>query len=517
MYKIIFGSRKSKRRLENIVKNRKVPRLIVIFSTIFLLVITGTFSLVGCSSLGIREVDLPHTGDPELSYDETFTDILYMGETFADISHIVDPDRNLFSGETLIVATQSASTVRPFLNQWRSRTSGVDFEIICFSDDLGAGNYRKVREEIEDLLMAGAGPVLIDGWLVDHLDPRLSHFFVDWFPIMNADPNFNEGDWFMNVFYASALDGSLYAFPNLFAYYTVAGNNTVPGISEALAAKDGVTISELLELHHEAPMDNLLWVDPNFDVSWIINFDVDRFIDFEAGWVNFNSQEFIDAITYAYQTTSPDNWMFRGWAGRDISSASGVVYQKEKYLFQVMTIGEFLKLLSLDPEFPFSNPTPLVNERGELLVQPWQSFTLSAGATPTEHALAWDFIKFMNNPDNLWRNPHLPMNSTNREKFYLVADQDLQVRGSAEHVLATGWQIGDIDIAIESTINQIAEIAHMPMALTGEIGIPNVILNLIWETLELFHDGLVSAEETAENLQNQVTQALREMGYSIVY
>jgi len=53
-------------------------------------------------------------------------------------------------------------------------------------------------------------------------------------------------------------------------------------------------------------------------------------------------------------------------------------------------------------------------------------------------------------------------------------------------------------------------LGDMPMASTRTL--PFAIENIIDEALELFHNGLVSAEQTAADLQNRITLVLMEMG-----
>ena len=63
---------------------------------------------------------------------------------------------------------------------------------------------------------------------------------------------------------------------------------------------------------------------------------------------------------------------------------------------------------------------------------------------------------------------------------------------------------------MEGALAQIAALGDMPMSTMANL--PFAIENIIREALALFNDGLVSAEQTAADLQNRVELALMEMG-----
>ena len=318
-----------------------------------------------------------------------------------DVAFIANPDRSLFYGETLTIATAGGQHFQLFARRYMDANPGVNIEITNltdYSDD--ADRFANEQDEIGVQLMAGSAPALIDGAFVDHRDPRSTHFFVDWFPIMDADPNFDEDDWFMNVFHASAVNGRLHAFPLLFHREMVTANSTVPGLSEALAAQDSITLSELMELHRSISVDTSFLFDSYFDTRLVVQLYLDRFLDMETGFVDFNNEQFIDLIAYARELTRPNirlqERQWRWWINPELEA-----YWSEKYFFSFYVMYQDLPRLETGPLF--TELTPLVNECGELLVSPWATYVLNANATPIEQALAWDFIQFMKNPENLER------------------------------------------------------------------------------------------------------------------
>jgi len=417
-----------------------------------------------------------------------------------DAAFIANPDRTLFYGETLTVVVSSPTMTRPLATQYMAKNPGVTVEIFSFSDIANG------RNELGVQLMAGSAPVLIEGSFVDHHDPRTAHFFVDWLPIMNADPNFNEDDWFMNVFHASAVNGQLYAFPTTFAYETVTANSTIPGLSEILTAKDSITLSALIDIHRETPTDNPLLLDYNFDTGWVVNFYLDSFMDIETGWVEFNNEQFINLITYAREVTSLKS-EFGEWVGLVVTFPEQEVYKSERYFFQISPSVVYQYFMDFETGPLFTELTPLVNERGELLVNLWGSYVLNANATSVEQALAWDFIQFMMDTDT--RREFIEMQPTNRNLFHLGGEWHVAFR--IGHLREFGWPLNSTTSeTVEDVIAQ--QIAHMEMPMGIIRALPFAIENIIDEALERFHNGLVSAEQTAADLQNRVTLVLMEMG-----
>jgi len=482
---LVFGlttsGKKLKRRLENVVQNNPVPRGIALGCTFLLLSITIGFSMIGCSTIIAR------------------------GES---LSHIINPDRSLFAGETLTIATTRRGTISPYVNQYRAANLDINIEIICFREEIDNGNLSRVREQLGDLLLAGNGSVLIDGWIIDYLDPRLSHHFIDWFPIMEADPDFNEADWFMNVFHASAVEDRLLAFPTKFSYRTASANTTVPYLAEALMTKDSVTLLELMELQQQLQADTPFYIGHCFDSSMFFQYHSHDFFNFETGWVDFDNQQFINAITHAKEATrSNKNFGWRG--GYNNIHPRTVEPLTEQFLFDLPIFNMVNVFLDFDPDYPFRHLTPLTNDQEELMVTIWQSFALSAHASPVEQAIAWDFIKFIMNPDHQGFGQRTLMIPTNRDLFSYGMKQ--QAPESAEIIISLGWQIGDEDEAIERAIARVNEIVNMPMTTIGRRAFPYSIYDMVFEVLEHFHEGNITAQQAAQELQYRVTLAMEEM------
>jgi len=430
------------------------------------------------------------------------------------IDQIVNPDRSLFYGETITIATSWAVIINGYAVRYMKANPGVRINIIDYFNTLTRGeiapselSFDLVRPEIATQLMAGTAPTLIDGFLVDSFDPRQAVFFYDWYLLMDADPNFNEEDWFMNAFHGFSINGQLFQLPLVFFYHPLFVNTTIPNLSEAMNNKrDGVTMAELMELHREFSQYHSHLLEEYFTAERLLQYYIDRFVDIETGTVDFG-EEFINLVTYAEIITCPD--YHRRWATWPLSEASEL-RKSESYLFHFIASVWNHRFLDHDGERPFAGITPLVNHRGELLIESEFSYSylLNANATPIEKAIAWDFIMFMMqhyDPNMSLALDGFMFRSINRDVFYNEKTRILPIMHREGH----SWFQGTYEELIAGVHETMTRFHEMPMRYIGAR--PRVIDDIIEDVMNQFHDGLLSVEQAAELLQNQITLVLMEM------
>ena len=433
------------------------------------------------------------------------------------VEHIVNPDRSLFEGETLTIAqTFFASDMEPIARRYMAENPSVTVEVIeYFSYYLRDDHFGNATAEISTQLMSGGGPVLISGDLLDYVDPRSHPFLADWFRVMNADPGFNEADWFMNVFHATALDGRLYTFPTSFSYEAATANSEIPGLTEIMAGYDSITMPELLELHREIPTDEPLYFEMQTHINRLMPYYFKDFVDLDAGWVDFDNERFVELINYSKKIIETDRLVW----GDMPSSRNGQRMMSETYFFHFADPSNYFYTYFLEFERSpiFTGLTPVVNSAGELLISiGGGNFILNANASPVEQALAWDFIKFMMNPDNRAEVIQGFMQPTNRELLRFGIETDISTNMEIAHIFPNReWPLAYTqEEAVDDVVSKMTAFGEMPMQ--NRRMLPNAIVGrphgIIPVALQLFQDGLVSAEDTAANIQNQVELVLMELG-----
>ena len=461
------------------------------------------------------------------------------GTDASDEEVVFDFDWNTedpFYGETLTIAIANNRENRNFARVYMQSNPGVTIEIIDYTNDTQGNlsrNLTTAREEIGVQLMAGNAPTLIEGALVDYLNPAASHLFADWRPIMASAPHFNEEDFFMNVFEGLSLNDRLFAFPLNVDFYLVLSNNRVPGLLETMQGRGGITAKEMIELamlFNETYGNDMITCN-NLHVYSAAVLHLENFFDFSTGRVDFVNDEFINLITDARNVSGNYNDFDHPFfvAHGDLAHITELSFSQ---YFRIVWPASREIFDIFETDAIFVNPVPLVNDSGELLVDSWGRYVLNASATPTQQALALDFILFMSivpemDPDLDLRDqdPNLPQHrmtfaaypaglpatSKTALAFEYRNQQPTILRAFWSHWrLANNWNLTTyLPKVADHMMAQMTQYLEKPMARLYPA--PDVVLDAMKEILGQFNDGLITAEAAANDLQNRITLILMEI------
>jgi len=506
-FSLTSGGKKMKDRLANIMFRARPKRWVLVSFTAIMLSIVMTFGLVGCG---------------ETARDEAFV-----------WPQSID-GQSPFYGETLTIAVMFDGLTLNFntlARGYMQQNPGVTIEVINLADfSLDAADLESARDRIGLELMAGTAPTLIDNFfaadfglttLVDYMHPATARHFADWLPIIAADPYFNEDEWYMHVFEALTRDGRLLGFP--IAYDLRAGstyvlaNATIPELVEEFRGRETITLTEMLEIHSRiAPtLDRPMYLESRFDVFTAVEQRIDDFFDFETGRVEFATPEFIDFITHAREITSP--WrtpnvgMFDPINFGDLGNRQVDAFESQNYLFRRTWTIDFHIFSIADEDIPFVYPVFLTNDHGEMLLRPYNTMLLNATATDTQKALAMDFLRFSmaSNFALITRHPGVSLNASNIR----LNNSWTQYWASASFTLPRwrDWQLteGRYRTIDDIIIPNVEAAAQMPMR-DGRYA-PEVVREIIREAMHQFHDGLITAEQAANDLQNRIALVIMEL------
>ena len=370
-------------------------------------------------------------------------------------------------------------------------------------------NLTDYTDQLNISLMAGTGPDLF--MHRSYADPNFIRFMADWFPIMQSQPNFNEDNYFMNVFHASSFQGALYGFPTHFNMGLLAANTSVPGLSDLLGqrsevginAKDLIDIAQSInsDFYIHQTFDDIGVTIPNiFSGGYILNF-----MDIESGMVDLSNPQFINLITTAKSLSTPSITFERGI---HINSSEREVLLSQQYLFAFYTPNMPQYLLNIG-NLRFSGHIPLVSHRGEIIIEPFAPWALNANTTPKQRQAAWEFIYFMQNPDFVpILGTNQPMIPTYKPLMRSVFRQNIP---NDPAINANNWDfVGTRHEAIDNGIAILESFADMPM-LDTRAAIPEPITMAIYEIMMQFQEGFITAEQAAENLQNRITLIFMEL------
>jgi hypothetical protein len=262
----------------------------------------------------------------------------------------------------------------------------------------------------------------------------------------------------------------------------------------------------------------------DFNVLMAVESNIDEFFDMETGRIEFNTPEFIDFITLARELTSLERdfapVMLPRWL--ETGDRSFMAASSQRYMFRRVWAVNYESFGIFDENVFFTNPLPYTNRQGELLISPWRTFALNVGASQAQQALALDFLRFI---------LEIPGWSAQDDFFLQRLYQDATgggfaspFRGGARAMFEThmsrqyqerfdelGWRPIDNDWpqAFETMIARGVATRSMPMR-DNRYG-SELIHTAVIEILHQFHDGLITAEQAANDLQNRVTLIIMEM------
>ena len=422
-------------------------------------------------------------------------------------------DCHPFYGETLTIAVPHTFHMGPFSEAYMAQNPGVTIELISFDFD---GDWQGVREVIGLQLLTGTAPTLIHSIALDHNDPNVTRFLIDWFPFMGADPYFIEENYFMSVFHAAARNNRLYAFPFNFSFRAIAANSTVPGLVDALEGLESVTLLQLMELHRQSPTENPLFMYADFDALTGLSSTLYYFFDLGTQRIDFYNQTFKDFITYAREITNPHSGTDFGWTRsyNALDQETQAVWDQTYMFIRFDASHGFHNFMDFE-DFTFKGATPVTNNQGELIIYPFGGYVLNGQSTPAQQALAWDFIHFILRAHETL--PGLYINLLPVNKDLLRAGLERQIPPRISQMARYGWQVYNpnnepithiINEAVEYVHSRIVAVNDIPM-VASDVHTP--VWDILLETMENFQIGLLSAEQTAQDLQNRIRLVMMEM------
>ena len=323
---------------------------------------------------------------------------------------------------------------------------GVEIIVTGYSND-----YEKYVAQISTALMAGTADDLFEWQEINYKDPATVNLLTDFYPLMSADPEFNDEDYFVNVFKALEYKGGLYAFPASFAYQLIAVNNRVSDkLVSDFVQYDHVTTFDLIDIYKNAGMGPGYYVNNSFDVITAFSTVLDSFVDMESRTCDFNKQRFIDFLNDAKNATEPGKNL--GWTyGFYTYVAEEEAENSKKYLLPQFWCDNYPYFLEFEESSRYENPLPFTNEKGELRIEPLKAFCISAQSKNKE--LAWEFVKFMAGESEASKTGYgnqvfLPFIPVNKQLFEFACE--MSIKNTADGYLEEiGWHVkGDLDAQI---------------------------------------------------------------------
>lgn len=209
--------------------------------------------------------------------------------------------------EKIQLTISSMSATPPFLAAIeRFEALHPEVEVVLHKYDIFDDD--KYRDQLTTQLMAGDANDLFEGSTLADLKLHESGYLADMYPLMQNDPDFNEDDYFMNVFEAMSHQGKLTLFTTTFFYHLFGVNNRVSADLTARFQQYGtVTNRQILDLYQEFAAESGLYayVGMHAFTFWVQN--IQDYIDFDNETGDFNNAEFIQLLRDLKEATKPGN------------------------------------------------------------------------------------------------------------------------------------------------------------------------------------------------------------------
>jgi multiple sugar transport system substrate-binding protein len=409
---------------------------------------------------------------------------------------------------------------------WDFSVHSLDFAIERFTSihpgvEISLTNFRgdsqRYITQVGMQLMAGTADDIIEWhWGFSYADFADRGFLTDIYTLMRDDYRFTYDDWFSNAFRAAEYRGGLYVFPLSFSYEIIGVNSTTSDeLVESFRQFDMISHRQLLDLYIEFSNATSHFISPVIDAANVIIHDFGRIIDFEANTANFNTDEFIRLVSDARDASNPQR-VEAGLVGNwgSLLTASNWANQIElsyNYMFS-----NFLMNIQYEAFFPhedyeiFTHFIPLATCDGEIIITSVRQFAINSASENKE--LAWEFLKFLATDEILAKNEISLGIPINRHMFDAHA-----VTFLTNYVESQRGLPGFVDVSADTSDIVERIIEHVNRYVEKPMHNYNIfrdvrIIEMIIESMTAFHQGILTAEMAAEDLQNRVSLYLMERG-----
>ena len=402
---------------------------------------------------------------------------------------------------------------------------GGDFEAWHSSNELRMG---RLRTE----LMSGMGPDLVFNENFPLYQFAQSALLVDFYTLMDNCNRTSRDDFFVNVLKANEFRGGLYELPMMFGFHYIGINNNIPdSILYRFTQYSYIRASDLIELYFDF-LDNYneflqigLWTTL-FNPA---NSNIMNYIDLDTNTVNLNGSGFIEShlLFNRLEFGLHSNWQ---QIVMPIASADHVRTLGGTNMFRSCNVNFNPADAFIDRNIPFGSFLPLANDYGALVVNLRENLVSGNNMntmlpniwmpSTRNTALAWEFTYYLiaafSEPYDLaavipgWG----MVAQWGRTTFNVPIMRSLfesNIHATFEHLdyflySRHGFEIEDIDTAVQNAIERINKYANMPMVLSR----PHLPMNLIYSPLFDFLRGLITEQEAITRAENAMTLWLME-------
>ena len=366
-----------------------------------------------------------------------------------------------------------------------------------------AGDYDKFERDTYTRLMAGTADDVIRAMGFSDMEMFDSGLLADFNLLMQNDPTFRESDYIMSVLKGAEYKGKLYTFPTNFTY-SVFGVNSA--YSEKLAEQysqcETISRQQMIDMLRDLPGENAYQhLISSATADGLIQERLDTYIDYENKTCDFSNNGFVQFITEIKDAGIP--LVYEELYVAESESDSAEAEDTALYPFEgAGVIPEYCTVFfPYTEQQPFSHYIPLVDEAGNILYGSEYAFCISEASENKD--LAWEFVKFMVSSEGLGSSYLFPV-----QRSFYQSSVSAALTSSVENTRTVANMDGETDEIVEQVMTIFDKHHGMPMKWTQY---PESVKNILLESMRNFYDGILTAEQTAAELQNKMSLYLMEM------
>lgn len=431
-----------------------------------------------------------------------------------------EPENQELSGEITLVTLfdDEYSGERLYVNAFNKTHENMKVKLdAAASIDITAEGIEKVTEVEDNLrqrlateLMSGEADYIVNDSVLDPTKFAESGLFYDLFEFMEADPDFEMGDYFKNIFDAVAYDGHLYSLPTSFVISSVYLNkNITDGLELEFEPLDRITYEDLLKMYEEGKAKGLIEEGTSIDFAGsgtsarmnMFSVEWQEYIDLPGHAATLDSPEFISLLEKTQEVFTPrQRDMSQGYGLLPFGQAVTAKTSQNLYFGYSTKLDYSNEECTMD-QVPEGLVGPLVLESANGNVVYNAGGTLSIPKSCTQPELAWEFLKFcISLPDD-------------PQKFSPVNDAGVDVTNGELPInreCLTSYAKLYNTFSEEGTDTEKKLVELLEDVNRSNVGTGNVELVVTPIMQEYYEKHLLSAEECAKQMQDRASIYLNE-------
>ena len=427
----------------------------------------------------------------------------------------VDPDRQKTS---ITLATQWLDyDKRSQLLQFNRNNESYHIDIIDYSEYNTEEDYSAGLTKLQTEIMAGNLPDIIDlnGLPVDRFAAK--GLLEDLYPYLDADPELSREDIFPNVLAAYEKDGKLISTVSNFTISSLLGASALVGDTPGWTYQEfTAALSQMPEgcrpLSAYTTRDEIL--------TNCLGLDMDYYVNWKTGECRFDSQEFINLLTFAKQFPERFDWNNYNYETDSdmVGLASGQQMLAQAYIYSIDDVMYNEQYFGQQPYTYIGYPTD--SGTGNF-------FTFSGGlamSSTCEHKdVVWEFLRNYFTEKYQAAQYSMPSNKKAFEKklqdamkieYRKGTNGEIILDENGEKIPVAKFTIGDnmgntfeIYALTQTEADKLTELVN---TTTRILNSDEAILGIVKEQAEAFFQGQKTAEAVAKLTQSKANIYVNE-------